>query len=326
MKFYNSDEALLPYQSEVNTNNGFEVLGMYRDKKYRKNIVVKCNTCSKDKELFGDGIFVVESRSMVKGRNPCGCSPRPSWEEWQYEVLMKRKATVNGYDFLGWDGNYNGVNTKVKIGCGEHGSWSSTSIHEYNKYDPICIHCDSYRVGRNRSPDELMITGFMKSGGFSEGTEFKRSENKSKNGFREYWDVLCPDCGDEYTSLYKSLSSGSRGCSCSNYRQKFLYLMTIKDECGETELGAKFGIANNPEERLKGLKRKTKLIIDLIHTWEFDKIQDCKDSERFISQNFDTGFFSREDLPDGWTETISPLDIIPVFHYLESLNNTRLDY
>lgn len=54
-------------------------------------VKTKCAICSKDSELFGDGIFKTRATHLNRGRVPCGCSNRVCWTLAQYEIRIKRK-------------------------------------------------------------------------------------------------------------------------------------------------------------------------------------------------------------------------------------------
>jgi hypothetical protein len=162
-----------------------------------------------------------------------------------------------------------------------------------------------------------MVDKFLSSNCFHPDTTFERSERLSKNGFREYWKVYCPLCETNYTSLYKSLTSGARGCECSNFRQKFLYLLKIYDE--NELLAVKFGIANNYINRANSIASKTSLNICVYGVWHFSDISSCKQSEAAIKQNFRNTFLTKEQLPSGFTETVSPYDLDYIEKFLDTV-------
>lgn len=58
-----------------------KVLGICGLSGRTKAYAVKCNICSEDPELYGDGIFRSYRSNLQKGRNPCGCSRFTFWTE-----------------------------------------------------------------------------------------------------------------------------------------------------------------------------------------------------------------------------------------------------
>lgn len=315
MNLYKNDKDLTPYEESVLFD--YRVVGVYREQ-YRNCLVVFCNTCSKDPELFGQGLFYSQERTILAGHKPCGCSSMPRWEEFQYKVMMERSAQQWGFSFVGWSGEYRGCLTLPTFKCEKHGNFEATNINDCKRYEINCPPCLKLRMqGRNSKPDEIMIANFQSSGCFPEGTSFVRSERLSKNGFREYWKVDCPECGVTYTSLYKSLSSGARGCECSNFRQKQLYLLKIEE--GGNLIAIKFGIANNYKTRLQNIQSKTKLSVILYGVWEFSDIESCKVSETHIKHNFNNTVLTKEQLPSGFTETVVPEDLESLENFLDSV-------
>lgn len=45
-----------------------------------KKYIVKCSICSKDSELFGEGLFCGIKANLLKSL-PCGCSTHPKWSK-----------------------------------------------------------------------------------------------------------------------------------------------------------------------------------------------------------------------------------------------------
>lgn len=87
-----------PIQTDENTgttfgeNSQIKVLGFYRKSKYVKIYLIHCSDCSKDKELFGEGIFHTQLCRLKIGQLPCGCSKVHRWSEKERIVLIERKC------------------------------------------------------------------------------------------------------------------------------------------------------------------------------------------------------------------------------------------
>ena len=43
-----------------------------------KLYTVKCHTCAKDRELFGEALYKAPKDSILRGSASCGCSPKES--------------------------------------------------------------------------------------------------------------------------------------------------------------------------------------------------------------------------------------------------------
>lgn len=313
MKIYNNDQQLTKVNI-ISPHPELEVIGSYIHNS-RECLVVACSKCT-DKELYGSCLFEVEKRKFITGYKPCGCSRTIYWEDWQAEVLMQRKALKDGYTFVGWPAKYNGSRTRTMFRCEKHGIWEGSIINDCKRYDIVCPGCWSDKMSNiNRKEDCSMISNFLSTEQFHPETLFTRSDKKAPNGYREFWNVFCPDCSTEYIANYKKLSVGYRGCECSGFRQKELYINILYDS--ETPIALKFGIANNAELRLRSIQKKTTLVVKQYAVWLFDTIVECKSTELDIKHNFTTSVLSKALLPDGHTETASLLDFQGICEFLD---------
>ena len=68
-------------------------------------------------------------------------------------------------------------------------------------------------------------------------------------------------------------------------------------------LGLKFGISTNSQTRNKTLNKNKDYTINLSAVYEFDSVGDCRNAEKYCKNNLPCSIFSREALPDGYTET-----------------------
>lgn len=188
-----------------------------------KRYYVKCSECSKDPELFGDGIFPAYLDVLRKGGSPCGCASSYARTEDQVKILTGRKCKEKDYIFHGFFGKFRGNQTKLSLECPKHGKWNSTCFSDLNM-GKGCTICGNSIT--NRLPDEAHIEAFFKSGVFQEGTKFWKSDKRNKVGYDIYWNYTCPVCSnDEYvkaglcsgvfTSGMSDLKAGRKSCRCS---------------------------------------------------------------------------------------------------------------
>lgn len=107
-----------------------QVVGWSGKRWGKKIYILKCETCSQDYELFGEGYFRSSKSALVNSSQiPCGCSPHPYWSKGQYELLCSRKAREMGYTFLGFEGDRIGNKTKIRMLCEKHGEWRTGSVN-----------------------------------------------------------------------------------------------------------------------------------------------------------------------------------------------------
>lgn len=227
----NQDEYSLSRPTFPTPKGGtLTVVGWKGKSGYNKKYVVKCNICSQDPEMFGDGTFSMVKGSLTQGSVPCGCASNPRWTENQNRVRVSREAGDRGLKYLGWSFEYNGKNTKLLLSCPLHGNWASTSIDNFLR-GRGCPACRADKAGEiNLKEDSTHANAFIATGVFTEGTKFWRSKRKTKAGVAAYWYYSCPKCShDEYVkhglcsgvfeSCVSDLKRGIVSCRCSkSYR------------------------------------------------------------------------------------------------------------
>ncbi len=306
--------------------NQLEVIGWSGKNGSHKSYVAKCDVCSRDEELFGDGLFRIIKGAITLQREPCGCSNIPKWTEDQYYTRTKRKAEQNGFKFLGWSKDFYGYRTKIKLFCEKHGEWDTGNInHLMNGRG--CPSCKgettaNFNILTKTIPEDQMIASFMLSGSFSEGSKFWKSERKTKEGYTDYWKRWCPDCNEVSETLTKDLKLGCKSCSCNSQRQQQAYINLVKDS--DTVVAIKFGIANNSHIRIKS--QNSKSIYEIVNhsVYEFPTVNDCKSAERECLNSLHCGVVSKFEMPDGYTETTYPINIEEIINIYNNFNGRRM--
>jgi hypothetical protein len=279
-----------------------EVVGWSGKCRTAKYYILKCNKCSKDTELFGEGYFRSVKGSLVKGAVPCGCG-RAMWSKEQFAVLCKRKATELGHTFLGFIGEWNGAYTKIKILCEKHGEWSSATINNLINAGQGCPGCGAdATVKASIKPDDMMIASFHESGTFHPDTKFRRSERKNSQGCKVYWFMSCPECGEIGESYSSDLQRGQRPCACSKQRQQECYINWLIDD-HNMAVAIKFGIARDSKRRVKQQDSKSAYTLKQHSVYTFPSVEQCKKAERECKKELECGVVLKRDMPDGYSET-----------------------
>ncbi|MNF85567.1 hypothetical protein D3C84_679660 [compost metagenome] len=281
-----------------------EVIGWSgRSSSRQKYYILCCNICAQDAEVFGDGLFRSPKGCLVAGQVPCGCSKRPHWSEQQYSTLCYRASHGLGYEFIGWAETFNGGETKIDQFCSEHGVWSSGRIRHLLRLSQGCPGCRAEVVGtRSRKPDEAMILSFLASGQFHTETKFWRSTRLTSQGFATYWHVHCPECDSVGEAQSEELRRGCRPCLCSKFRQQQAYINWLVDNTNQA-VALKFGIANNAKQRVKQQDRKCVYEVRQYLVYTFPTKKQCLAAERECKQTLPCAIISKDDMPDGYTET-----------------------
>ena len=266
--------------------------------KGHKLYILKCNKCSQESRLFGEGYFSSTKGNLVNGVVPCGCSEAPKWTRDQYLMLCERKAIEIGHTFLGFEGEWKKSRTKIKMLCQKHGEWNKGTVNNLLGHGVGCLECG---VDAKTKPADVMIESFFASGAFHPDTKFWRSDRKSKKSRNSYWFMSCPVCGEVGESTGSSLQKGKRSCACSKHRQQECYINWVLD--GENPVALKFGVARDSKQRIKQQDSKSAYTLKQHSVYQFSSVQECKQSERECLQELDCGVVLKRDLPDGYTET-----------------------
>lgn len=281
-----------------------EVVGWSgRNRSGAKYYVLECIKCSQDSELFGDSYFKCLKSSLLSGSIPCGCSGYRKWSKEEYEILCTRKAKEMNYKFLGFNGEWKGGKTKIRMFCEGHGEWNSGDIAHLNNHSKGCPTCGAERTTESRvKPDNVMIKSFFDSGSFRPDTKFWRSERTTSRGWKPYWYIFCPECGEVSEGQAGDIQRGQKSCACSKYRQQQAYINWLVDD-HENAVAIKFGIARNSKKRVKDQARHSTYTLKQHAVYTFPSVQQCKQAERECKKELETGVVLKRDMPDGWTET-----------------------
>lgn len=301
-----------------------EVVGWSGRQGSAKLYILKCSTCAKDVELFGQGYFSSKKGNLVNlGSMPCGCAFNPKWSKDQYITRCKRRATELGYTFLGFVGEWKGQTTKIRMLCEKHGQWGSGVITHLINKGYGCPECGTEAVAETKTKsDDVMIDSFMSSGGFAEGTKFWRSDRKNKQGWPTYWHILCPACGETGESYSGNLQRGQRPCACSSQRQTECYINWLIDD-NDMAVAIKFGIARDSGFRLKQQDSKSVYMVKQYCVYQFPDVTSCKKAERECSELLECGVVLRRDMLDGYTETTYVCNLDKIIEIYERNGGTK---
>lgn len=282
--------------------NQLTVVGWSGKQSRNKYYIIKCDNCCKDSELFGNGYFRSLKGDLNRGISSCGCTVT-RWTKQQYEVLCHRAAVDMGYKFTGFCGDWLGSVTKVFMECNSHGVWSTGTIINLLRGRRGCPKCKyAKNAGRSRKPDSEMIASFFASGAFDQDTKFWRSDRKTKKGSIAYWYVECPVCQYIAEVCSGDLQRGVKSCECRNRsHQKQAYINFILD--GDLIIGVKFGIATDSTKRTQKQNYTAVYKITNHETYIFPSNDTCRAAERECKETLETGIISKNEMPDGWTET-----------------------
>lgn len=310
-------------------NDQVKVLGWFGEKSgSNKKYTVECSICKQDPELFGDGRFLITKGKLLIGRLPCGCSEAPRWTKEQYQIRIIRECIKDDFQFLGWTGEYKGVDSRILVSCPHHGVLKDKSLNDFLA-GKRCIECRRDGVKTVLAiEDSEIISNFFSTGSFHPDTKFWRSDRliphpRYREGYRPYWNVICGECGEQSETLYSVLKSGGSSCGCFMHKQKLAYINFVYDD--ELLIALKFGITSKKNgRREREQNKKSSLLIKNFATWEFQDVSSCKKAEKKVKASIQTAIVDKEIMKDGWTETCWPHEIDKIIKIYEDLGGIRL--
>ena len=132
---------------------------------------------------------------------------------------------------------------------------------------------------------------------------------------------LCRLHGEAQVSASSFLKG--HGCAvCGGHSQKQAYINTVVDR--EAIVAIKLGIAKDWASRLAQQNKSNVLSLDNLGVWDFPSVGLCKKAEKECKSKLRCGILGAKELPDGWTETVSVLDIEKVIAIYEKHGGVRI--
>lgn len=307
--------------------SGVTVIGLVDlDRKNKpKYLVIKCEICSKDEELFGDGLFVIRKNHLKNGVDPCGCARTCRWTKEQYAILCKRVEMPN-ITFKGLIEPFKGKYTKIALYCEHHGLWETHTINRFLSMKAGCPKCSREALTENlvkisKKTDEYFIEKFTNTGAFPEGTTFKKTDELDKQGVKSVWQVYCPECCTTNKSDLSRLSCGKRPCFCTKNKQTTAYINIISD--GATPVALKFGVSAKPMVRLNIIGWSALFNVQNYGVWNFRTHEDCIEAENTCKRVLQCGILTKQEMRDGWSETTWVYNLDKIIDIYESFGGIR---
>lgn len=132
----------------------------------------------------------------------------------------------------------------------------------------------------------------------------------------------CPT-HDEHRIVSDDFFAG-QGCPlCAGRSQQECYINVVKD--GDLPVALKLGISKNSDIRLKIQNSRNKLNMERIALYSFPTVAQCKAAERCCKKTLRRKVVSKQDMPDGWTETVALTDYDKVVSIYERFGGVRVD-
>lgn len=194
------------------------------------------------------------------------------------------------------DGNFKMARSSVKVGC---------------------IPC---RCNKSHVLTEVQNTYLLSKRLREVGKDFVCWEGKYKND-RTKFKLVC-EKGTPHKMTYSCFKANSYRCKCCGERKEgfdynskatlYLYEVIV-----DGKLGCKVGISNCIDKRLYNQKGINKLCTyRLLYEWEFSTGSLAFDIEQEVKNKFDNKFFSKKEMPDGYTESYNIKDLPEILNHI----------
>lgn len=204
--------------------------------------------------------------------------------------------------------NYISAKTEIEFKCKIHNYKFYQTPNDHYSYNG-CLECRA-EVNKNKFIKKANIVHNNKYD-YGKIEQYKNLEKVS---------IICPEHG-EFKQTPNSHIQG-KGCpSCSktgfdyNSTGHFYVQEILKDDIC---IAYKFGIAKNIKKRMINQKSKSKLEHKLIYSFESTGMEVYR-LEQIIKTTLSCNYLDKSVLPDGYTETLSPEDIL-------TLENIIMDF
>lgn len=233
--------------------------------------------------------------------------------------LAKEIAHKIGLSVVGFIEGYKNINTKnLVVRCHHHGEYvTSLNSIKYAKFG--CIKC----AGVSLKTEEDAIHDIIKEANNRDNITFVCFESGYQGGRVKNLKLMCSTCG-EYTTYAQNFLSG-KGCpNCADYgfrpnKKGVLYIQKIIEN--SFLVGVKFGITNKTsQERMKQQSRVSKFDHEIFYELTLQDGQKILELENKIKEAMKgkTSYISKEDMPDGYTETVAPSELSTIMYIVKS--------
>lgn len=248
-------------------------------------------------------------------------------EKYEYNIANRLKDKKH-IVFIGWKDGCKNSQSYMILKCKKHNlTWDTTTYTNFIRRNKslLCECCVNEKIANERKMDirdaiDKAVNALSGSGdkykviGFDGGY----INNSTKNLIIE-----CSYHGRYKTKLGNHING--RGCPrCANRGYQPLNQGTIyiqKLNYNSSLVGVKFGITNGKaQERMRNQSRVSKFDHEIFYELTLQDGQKILDLENKIKEAMKgkTSYISKEDMPDGWTETVAPSELSTIMYIVKS--------
>ena len=287
--------------------NGF--IGEWKGNKTKLNLI-----CSEGHD------FYPIINSFQAGKRCSRCANNYALSKEEYIERLKPIFIKENIIFNGFIGEWKGVKTSLNLIC-ERAHNFTTTITNF-QHGSRCPECKAIKLRELKLlPEEEYIERLKPT--------FEK-ENIVFNGFIGEWNgsktklnLICCE-GHGFTPTIAKFQTGRRcpKCSKSGYssvKHGTLYIQKLIN--GRSFVGVKFGVTNlTTEKRMKQQRSKSKFDHEIFYELTLQDGQKILELENRIKEAMKgkTSYISKEDMPDGYTETVAPSELSTIMYIVKS--------
>lgn len=181
-------------------------------------LVLKCNIC---KNIWNTTSY----DKFVNGNRSCpNCSHSKKINEKNAIENIEKICKEKDYTFIGFNGKYNGLSTKLILKCNKCGKeWSTTTYNNFKRKDRNSHSCwrkNPYSI-QNTLNEKKAIENLKKNLKNSSLTFVSFDKNGYIGHSKTHVLLKCNKCGKVETYLYRRLFNKKNKCKCCEYNGKF---------------------------------------------------------------------------------------------------------
>lgn len=289
------------YKESKYSDNGVQYEILVFGKNQRDRFTVKCLICNE--------VASVSAASILSGRKPCFCSVKsgntPDRKMQKLVPILKARNMKLISEVVGK------AKDPLKVYCNTCDNFIVTTYNNLVLNKTGCKYC-----ANNTRPTEQEFLKFIQNIGKTSNFSVKEIFYEVDKVLRDTdISLVCNSCESNWITKKDSIRNGSScpHCAYSGFNTALpanLYILRVSSEDGILQ-GYKYGISCDIDRRLYEHKRDCRPLdinFELVYSWKYSSGLDAQIHERHIKKKFGS-YFSQCELPSGFTETISIMDL-----------------
>lgn len=258
-----------------------------------------------------NNIFLTIGKNVLRGRtNSCGCKK----SERIKNLNTKAKTTVEKalkithphYDVINYGGSATSLSEIYCKVCQHKFLAAPSQVYGGRGKTPCKCSTTYRRTGLEY--EAIAETSCAKKGLIFLGFDSIKPTATTRVKYK------CTYCEKINLTRLDHIRSGTGCRSCSGSNQKQVYIFSVKDQ--DITIAYKYGIANDYKKRESKQNRVSVYGVSVLKVFEYETSDECRYTEYLISKEVDKNLLTKQEYPDGFTETTGTenLDIILKIH------------